>query len=44
MAYPEDPIRPEGADESGSFLTWALAGLALVLVYVLILIVLRPTP
>jgi hypothetical protein len=45
MAYPDDlPIRPRDKDESGSALAWSLAGLALVFGYILVLILLRPTP
>ena len=45
MAYPDDlPPPPQGKDEPGSILVWSLTGLALVFGYILVLILLRPTP
>jgi hypothetical protein len=45
MAYPDDlPLPPRDKEEPGSILVWAFAGLALVFGYILVLILLRPTP
>ena len=38
------PTSPHDKDEPGSIAVWSLAGLALVFGYILVLILLRPTP